>query len=638
MIKIKLDNKEISFSGVVTDLMNLKKELFPNEDDIVAAEVDGKLCDLFCCVSGAVKEIEFIRLTDDRALSILRHTGAHIVAQAVLRLYPSAKLAIGPATDDGFYYDIDYDTPFTLEDMERIEKEVKNIVGENLNIQRVEYDYNEAIELMRKMKQEYKIEIINELERDKKVSLYKQGEFIDLCRGPHLPRTGLVKNIKILRITGAYWRGDERNKMLQRIYGTAFPTEEKLNEYLYQLEEAKKRDHRRLGKDLDLFSITDDVGSGLVLWHPKGAIIRMLIENLYKRELMNENYNFLYTPNIANEKLWRISGHLDFYKENMYPPIQLENQNYVVKPMNCPLHIIVYKSTTRSYKELPLRFAELGTVYRYERSGVIQGLFRVRGFTQDDAHIFCTEEQIEDEILKLLKFTVRFLNIFGFDKFKIYLSTMPEKYAGTIENWQKATKALENALKKMELTYQIAPGEGVFYGPKIDVHINDSLGRSWQCSTIQVDFNLPERFELKYMGNDMREHTPIMIHRAIMGSFERFFAILIEHYAGAFPVWLAPIQVVVLSVLPRNAKYALNVYNILKENKIRAEIDLENEPLAGRIRRYSLQKIPYLAVVGQKEEETGTIAIRERAKGDIGAMKIEHFLQSLNEQNVYKLF
>ena len=553
------------------------------------------------------------------------------MAHAIKDLFPDAKLAIGPATEDGFYYDIDRDTPFTPEDLEKIEKRMKEIIKKNNPFVRKDISRAEAIELFKKMGENYKVEILQEIPDDS-VSIYEEGGFIDLCRGPHLPNTGKVKAFKLLSIAGAYWRGDEKNKMLQRIYGTAFDNKEDLTAYLNFLEEVKKRDHRKLGKELDLFSLSDDIGPGLILWHPNGAIIRKTIEDFWRDEHLKADYKILYTPHIAKLNLWQRSGHWDFYRDNMYSPMEIDEVSYELKPMNCPFHIDVYKSALRSYRELPIRYAELGTVYRYERSGVLHGLLRVRGFTQDDAHIFCREDQIEHEILNILDFTLFILRTFGFDSYDIYLSTRPEKYVGALENWEKATNALKQALERKGLGYQIDPGEGVFYGPKIDIKIKDSLNRSWQCSTIQVDFNLPERFNVTYRGSDGKEHRPIMIHRALMGSLERFFGILIEHYAGVFPLWLSPVQVSVLTIAERHDDYAKEIYKTLRESGIRVEIVLENEKIGYKIREATVRKIPYLVIIGDKEVSEGKITIRKRNGENIGPFTIDEFIGIITEE------
>lgn len=552
------------------------------------------------------------------------------MAHAVKELFPDARLAIGPATDDGFYYDFDISRPLTPEDLEKIEGKMAELIKENKPFNRRVLSRKEAIELFGKKGEEYKVELLNEI-ADEEVSVYEEGGFIDLCRGPHVASTGVVKAFKLLSIAGAYWRGNEKNKMLQRIYGTSFQDAKALKDYLSFLEEVKKRDHRRLGKELDLFSISDEIGPGLILWHPNGAIIRREIEDFWREEHARAGYQILFTPHIARLNLWQRSGHWDFYRENMYSPMEIEGMEYELKPMNCPFHLHIYKSSLRSYRDLPIRYAELGTVYRYERSGVLHGLLRVRGFTQDDAHIFCREDQIEDEILRVLDFTLLILKTFGFDEYDVYLSTRPEKYVGTLENWERSTEALKHALEVKGLSYSIDPGEGVFYGPKIDIKVKDSLGRAWQCSTIQVDFNNPQQFDVSYRGSDGKEHTPIMIHRALMGSLERFFGILIEHYAGAFPVWLAPAQVSVLTIAERHGEYATKVTERLKAEGIRTVLNLDNEKIGHKIRGATIRKVPYLVIIGDKEISEGTLSLRRRNGEDLGAMTQENFITMIQE-------
>ncbi len=572
-------------------------------------------------------------LTPDEpeALEILRHTAAHVLAQAVKELFPEAKLGIGPATEQGFYYDFDYERSFTPEDLVQIEKRMKKIVKKRLPIRREELAKEEALRLFEELNEPYKIELIKEIPEEK-VSIYRQGDFLDLCRGPHLPHTGWVKAFKLLSVAGAYWRGDEKNPMLWRIYGTAFFKKEDLEAYLHRLEEAKRRDHRRLGKELELFSIEDEVGPGLILWHPKGALVRKIIEDFWKEEHLKRGYELVVTPHIARRHLWKISGHLDFYAENMFAPMKIDEIEYQLKPMNCPFHILIYKSRRRSYRELPIRWCELGTVYRYERSGVLHGLMRVRGFTQDDAHIFCREDQLEEEIFKCLDLTVYFLSTFGFAEYQIYLSTRPEKYVGSEEIWEKAEGALRKALEDKGLAYEIDPGEGVFYGPKIDIKIKDVLGRFWQCSTIQVDFNIPERFDITYIGEDNRPHRPIMIHRALLGSLERFFGVLIEHYAGAFPVWLAPVQAVVVTVADRHVPYGERVLERLKGAGIRTKADFRNEKLGFKIREAQLQKIPYMLIIGDKEVENEALTVRTRKGENLPLITVEDFIARVQEE------
>jgi len=553
------------------------------------------------------------------------------MAHAVKELFPDAKLAIGPATEEGFYYDFDLGRTFTPEDLSSIEKKMSEIIKQNNPFIKRNVSRRDAIEMFKDRDEPYKVEILEEI-TDDEVSVYEEGGFVDLCRGPHVESTGQVTAYKLLSIAGAYWRGDEQNKMLQRIYGTSFIKEKDLKDYLNFLEEVKKRDHRKLGKDLDLFSTSDEIGAGLIIWHPNGAIIRRTIEDFWLNEHYKAGYKVLYSPHIAKLNLWKTSGHVEFYRENMYSPMEIEGTDYEIKPMNCPFHIHVYKHSLRSYKELPIRYAELGTVYRYERSGVLHGLLRVRGFTQDDAHIFCREDQIEDEILNVLDFTLFILNTFGFEKYDIYLSTRPEKYVGTLENWERSTNALKRALDLKGLSYEIDPGEGVFYGPKIDIKVKDSLNRPWQCSTIQVDFNNPERFEMTYRGNDGKEHRPIMIHRALMGSLERFFGVLIEHYAGAFPLWLAPVQVKVLTIAERHADDAMTFADLLKEEGIRTELDIENEKIGYKIRNATIMKVPYLVIIGDKEVSEKKVTVRKRGGENFGPFAAEEFIGIIKDK------
>jgi threonyl-tRNA synthetase len=560
-----------------------------------------------------------------------RHSTSHIMAHAVKELFPDVKFAIGPAIEEGFYYDFDLDSSFTPEDLIAIEKKMTEIIKRNNPFVHKTVKREMAIELFAAKGETYKVDLLREIE-DEEVSLYEEGGFEDLCRGPHIASTGQVKAFKLLSVAGAYWRGDEKNKMLQRIYGTAFTDKNDLKKYLDFLEEVKKRDHRKLGKDLDLFSTSDEIGSGLVIWHPNGALIRRTIEDFWLQEHYKSGYKILYSPHIAKLDLWRRSGHLDFYSENMYSPMEIDGVDYELKPMNCPFHIEVYKHSLKSYKELPVRYAELGTVYRYERSGVLHGLLRVRGFTQDDAHIFCREDQIEDEILNVLDFTVLVLKTFGFTNYDIYLSTRPEKYVGTLENWERSTNALKMALETKGLAYDVDPGEGVFYGPKIDIKVKDALNRPWQCSTIQVDFNNPERFDMTFRGNDGKEHRPIMIHRALMGSLERFFGVLIEHHAGAFPVWLAPVQVKVLTIAERHTDYAQSLTDTLKAEGVRTETDFDNEKIGYKIRNATLMKVPYLLIIGDKEISENMITVRKRTGENIGPFPIEEFIGNIKEK------
>ncbi len=599
----------------------------------VAARVDGALRDLRSTIDGnGPVKVEPVVIDSPEGREILRHSTAHVLAEAVKSLYGAVKVAIGPAIEDGFYYDFDVEKPFTPEDLEKIEARMKEIVKGDHQFKRETMPRAEALKLFHGMGENYKEEIINGL-ADGEVSLYRQDGFVDLCRGPHLPSTGWIKAFKLTGTAGAYWRGDEKNKMLQRVYGTSFPSKDELKAHLERLEEAKKRDHRKLGRELDLFSTSEHIGAGMVLWHPHGATVRRIIEDFWKAEHVKGDYSIIYTPHVANVELWKTSGHWDFYRENLFSPMDVEGQDYIVKPMNCPFHIQIYKSTLHSYRDLPIRYAELGTVYRYERSGVLHGLLRVRGFTQDDAHIFMTPSQLEEEIKGVLKFTLFILNSFGFNEFDIYLSTRPDKYVGSLDNWAKAEAALKGALESQGLKYSIDPGEGVFYGPKIDIKIKDVIGRAWQCSTIQVDFNLPERFDVTYRDEQGKESRPIMIHRALMGSLERFFGCLIEHYAGAFPVWLAPVQAVILTVTERSDEFAAEVYRKLRAEGVRAELDVRNEKLGFKIREAQLKKIPYQLVIGDKETGAKEVSARLRGGESLPSMPVDEFIKVIKAES-----
>ncbi len=553
----------------------------------------------------------------------MRHSAAHVMAQAVQELFPEAKFGIGPAIEDGFYYDFELPRTLVPEDLSKIEARMREIIAAKLPFIREEVSRDEARRIF--ANQPYKLELIEEIPDDK-VTVYRQGSFVDLCRGPHVEVTGEVGAFKLVNIAGAYWRGDETRPMLQRIYGVAFETEEELEDHLARLAEASKRDHRKLGKDLDLFSIHEEAGPGLVMWHPKGALIRQLIEDFWKGEHRRRGYEIVYTPHIAKLNLWKTSGHWDFYRENLYSPMDVEGQQYIIKPMNCLGHILIYKTRLRSYRELPLRYAELGTVYRYERSGVLHGLARVRGFTQDDAHIFCRSDQLEGEISSVVALARFMLATFGFNDYELLLSTRPEKYAGTLEIWEQSTAALKGVLEKMGLPYKVDPGEGVFYGPKIDIKLRDALGRLWQGPTIQVDFNLPQRFNVNYIGDDGAEHQVVMVHRTVLGSMERFAACLVEHYAGAFPVWLSPVQVVIIPIADRHLEYASGIAEILKENGLRVRVDDRPERMNSKIREAQLEKIPYMLVVGDKESSTGTVALRLRSGEDLGSVALAEFI------------
>jgi len=564
-------------------------------------------------------------------LETIRHSCAHLMAQAVQELFPGTQVTIGPVIEDGFFYDFSRKEAFIPEDLEKIEKRMKELAAADTLIVRSEISREEAIKKFGDMGETFKVEIIEGINPNEPISLYTQGEWGDLCGGPHVESTKKIKAFKLLHTSSAYWRGDERNPVLQRIYGTAWNTEKELRLYLKRLEEAKKRDHRKLGKELDLFSVSDDIGPGLILWHPKGARIRHLMEEFWKKEHFKHGYEMVISPHAAKIDLWKTSGHTEFYKDNMFSNMDIEGREYVMKPMNCPFHIQIYKTKLRSYRDLPVRFGELGTVYRYERSGVLHGLLRVRGFTQDDAHLFCRPSQIEEEITKVLDLIVFILQSFGFHEYKIYLSTRPEKYVGSDEGWESATKALETALNNKKLDFEVDPGEGVFYGPKIDIKIKDSLNRYWQVSTVQVDFNLPEKFDISYIEEDGQRHQPIMLHRALMGSLERFFGCLIEHYAGAFPLWLAPVQVILLPITDNHAVYADKIAQQLEESGVRVEKDLRNEKIGFKIREAQLQKIPYMIVLGDKEVESSTLGVRRRRSKETRTLDLKTFLDEVNE-------
>jgi len=560
----------------------------------------------------------------------MRHSAAHVMAEAVLALFPEARFGIGPAIEDGFYYDFDLPRPLTPEDLPLIEEKMREIVKADLSFTRREVTKDEAKKLF--AGQPYKLELLAEIPEGEPVSVYQQGNFTDLCRGPHLESTGQLKAFRLVNTAGAYWRGSERNAMLQRIYGLAFESEKELEKHLELVEEAKRRDHRRLGKELDLFLMPEEIGGGLVIYTPKGGRIRTVAEDFWRQEHYANGYELLYTPHIGLSKLWEISGHLDHYAENMYAPITIDEQEYYLKPMNCPFHMLAYKAHTRSYRDLPLRWAELGTVYRYERSGVLLGLLRVRGFTQDDAHIICTPEQMNDEISEVLRFSLYMLRTFGFQKFKIYLSTRPEGSIGTEQMWLDAQDALRRVIEETKLPFEVDEGGGAFYGPKIDIKIEDALGREWQATTIQFDFNEPERFDMTYVGPDGQEHRPYMIHRALLGAWERFFGLLIEHYAGAFPVWLAPVQVKVIPVADRHNDPAAKLAARMKARGIRAEVDDRGERMNQKIRQAQLEKVPYMLIVGDKEIESQSVSVRCRSGEQLSAMPLKDFIKRVTKE------
>lgn len=600
--------------------------------NVLAADFEGKMIDLNQPIRQNGK-IKLIKFDDVAGKEVFWHSSAHLMAQAVKLLYPDIKVTIGPAIENGFYYDFDKDVPFTDSDLEKIEQKMKELAKLKQPFIRTELSREEAISKFTDLKENYKVEILTEIPQGETISLYTLGEFTDLCRGPHLPDTIQIKAIKLLKTSGAYWRGDEKNKMLQRIYGITYPTAKELEAYLQMLQEAKKRDHRRLGKDLDIFSVSDDIGAGLVLWHPNGAMMRSIIEEYWKKRHFEAGYSIVNTPHIGKKELWITSGHLDFYSESMYNPILVDEQEYYLKPMNCPFHIAIYQAGKRSYRDLPIKMAEMGTVYRYEKSGALHGLMRVRGFTQDDAHIICTPEQLDAEILDVLRFSIDILRSFGFKDLEIFLSTMPEKAVGNKEDWQIAEHSLREALAREELSYEVDAGGGAFYGPKIDIKIKDALGRSWQCSTIQFDFNLPNRFGMEYIGADNKPHRPYMVHRALLGSMERFFGTLIEYHAGNFPLWLCPLQVAVLPLSEHFESYALSIHEQLKAAGIRSDVDLQNEKIGYKIRNAELQKIPYMFILGAKESETGTVSVRRHGKGDLGSMELKMIIAEIKKEN-----
>lgn len=562
-------------------------------------------------------------------LDTMRHSAAHVMAAAVCRLFDNVQLDIGPATDTGFYYDFDLPHRLSPEDFPRIEEEMRRIIAENHPFERFQVSREEAEKLIRERRQKYKLQRLAEIPPDEPISFYRSGDFIDLCRGPHLKSTGDIKAFKLLSVAGSYFHGIETNPMLQRLYGTAFETQEDLDAFIRQLEEARQRDHRKLGRDLDLFSTSEVVGPGLILWHPKGAKVRFLIEDYWRRQHLAAGYDLVFTPHIGRSGLWETSGHLGFYRESMYAPMQIDEIEYYIKPMNCPFHVQIYKSQKRSYRDLPLRWAELGTVYRYEKAGVLAGLFRVRGFTQDDAHIFCTPEQIETEIREVMRFSVRMIRSFGLGELSAYLSTRPEKAVGEEARWQQATESLEKALKAEGVPYDVDAGGGAFYGPKIDMRARDAIGREWQLSTIQFDFNLPERFDMIYVGADGREHRPYMVHRALLGSIERFFGILVEHYAGAFPLWLAPEQARVLPLTEKQLEGARAIAEALTRAGFRVAVDDRSDKLGAKIRAAQMEKIPYMLIVGPKEIENRTVSVRSRTAGDMGGMSLDGFIEKL---------
>jgi len=606
-----------------------------NGQPLPSAPDQGELIDLRRPLEESVK-LQILTEKDPDALFVFRHSAAHLLAAAVMELYPNVKLGIGPPVDNGFFYEFLRDEPFTPDDLAKIEKKMHELSAQDLPNERKLIPKPEAIDLYKKSNQLFKCELVEEKANELMVSFYTTGKFIDFCRGPHIPSTKRITAFKLMNVAGAYWKGQEGNPQLQRIYAACFFTQKDLDEYLHRLEEAKRRDHRKLGTELDLFSIQEEAGPGLIFWHPKGGLIRKFVEDWLRDELLKRGYDLVVTPHIMRRDLWKTSGHTGFYKESMFGPVEVEKADYQLKPMNCPGHILIYKSKLHSYRDLPVRLAELGTVYRYERSGVLHGLLRVRGFTQDDAHIFCMPSQIEAEVEACIDFAFAVMKTFGFDKFEVELSDWdsahPENYTGKPEDWNRASSALAETLKRLNIPFKTITGEAAFYGPKIDVKLIDAIGRPWQLTTVQFDFNLPARFGLEYVAEDGAKHQPLMVHRALLGSVERFFGILIEHYAGAFPLWLAPVQAQICPVSEKVADYAKHVTDTFKRHGIRVHLDDRNEKLPAKIRDAQLQKIPYMLVVGAKEAEAGTVSVRHRSKGDQGAKPLAEVVAALQKE------
>jgi len=638
IIKITLpdgNSMELEENSTATDLAGKISEGLKR--NAVAAELNGNIVDIYTALSDGDK-VRIITSRDPESIDILRHSTAHVMAQAVQRLYPGTKVAIGPNIENGFYYDFDFqDKSLSVDDLPKIEAEMQNIIKEGQKFERFYIkNVQEQLTDFRESGEIYKAELLSE-HMNESPTLYlcktkEEGKVVwnDLCRGPHIPNTSFIKAFKLLSVAGAYWRGNEQNKMLTRIYATAFWTKDELNDYLKMLEEAEKRDHRKIGTQLDLFSIREEVGSGLVLWHPKLGVIRQMLEDYWRQEHRRRGYDIVFSPHIAKSHLWDISGHNEHFRENMFY-MKVDDQDYVLKPMNCPFHILMYQSRRHSYRSLPIRMAELGTVYRYERSGTLHGMTRVRGFTQDDAHVFCTQEQFVSEINNIIDFVDHTLKLFGME-YTVELSTRPEGFVGSVEGWDKAEAGLKEALDSKQMSYEINEGDGAFYGPKIDFKLKDAIGRTWQCATIQLDFNLPVRFDLKYTEKDGSLQTPVMIHRVIFGTLERFTGVLIEHYAGSFPVWLSPEQVVVIPIAERHTEYAESIYNALKDTDIRAVLDDRSESMNYKIREAQLNKIPYMLVVGDKEASLSQVSVRSKAKGDIGSQGVGEFIQMLKKE------
>jgi len=633
-IHVKLPDGSEKEVPTGTTPLEVAKSISPRlADAAIVAKTNGDLIDL---TRPLEKDAELRILTDrdPEALQVYRHSSAHLLAAAVVELFPETKLGHGPPTDSGFFYDFYRPTPFTPEDLEKIEKKMQELVQQNIPYAREFLPRDKGLEEFKKEGDFMKCHFIEQFTKpDEKISIYRTGKFTDFCRGPHIPSTGKIKAFKLLNIAGAYWLGDEKNAQLQRIYGTSFFSKKQLDEYLHNIEEAKRRDHRVLGQQLDLFSIQELAGPGLIFWHPKGGIIRKEMEDWMRAEYIKRGYSLVYTPHVARRQLWQTSGHEGYYAQNMFDVMELDDAEYRMKPMNCPFHILIYKDSLKSYRDLPVRLGELGTVYRYERSGVMHGLLRVRGFTQDDAHIFCTPSQIEDEIVGCLDFALDVLKDFGFDKFEVELSTWDPKdrknFLGTEQQWQLANRSLENALKRRNIEYKVMPGEAAFYGAKIDVKLVDAIGRPWQLCTVQFDFNLPERFQLEYVAEDGSRKQPLMVHRALYGSVERFFGVLIEHYAGAFPVWLSPVQVAMIPISERHKEYAEKIAAQLKEAGVRVHVDARNERMNAKIREHAMQKVPFLVVVGDREAEAGRVNVRTRGKEKTEDMLAAEFVEKV---------
>ncbi len=632
-IKIKFpDGSEREYDSGVTPLQIAQSLSRKLAEEALVCEINGAAKDLSTPITKD-SELKIFTFEDPQGKETYWHSTSHLMAHAIQSIFPEAKFGVGPAIETGFYYDIDINTQLTEETLLAIEKKMMEIAAKDQSFCRKELSKADALKFFTAKGDNYKQEIISDLDdANTVISIYEEGDFTDLCTGPHLPSAGKIKYVKLLSISGSYWRGDEKNKQLQRIYGISFPKKKMLEDHITFLEEAKKRDHRKLGRQLDLFSIQEDAGAGLIYWHPKGARIRNTIESFWRQAHFANGYDILYSPHMGKSWLWETSGHLVTYKENMYAPMNIDDQNFYVKPMNCPFHIMIYKSDLRSYRDLPLRWAELGTVYRYEKSGVLHGLLRVRGFTQDDAHIFCTEEQMESEIIEVIRFSNYIWKSFGFEKLKYYVATKPEKAVGEDSLWEKATQSLITALNKEGLPFEMDEGGGAFYGPKIDIKIKDALNREWQMTTIQFDWNLPERFDMKYIGEDGKEHRPFMIHRALLGSLERFFGVLIEHYGGAFPVWLSPVQTAVIPVSQNYFEYAKKVAAALKEKGVLVELDERNEKIGYKIRDWETKKVPYMLVVGEKEQESGSVSVRKHKEGDKGSISIDAFISEITQE------